>query len=217
MKLRIGIILLISVLFACDRIDTINPGVIVLDGDSRTDGWNCEYRYPYIDLLDIRDSCKIVKTSEGGLSSADLISRAADLVDPEYKKTAGFNIVVVWAGVNDIAVNDTRETIVFERLKSYCLSRKSVGWKVIICTEVSMKGVGSAGSCDSLRTAMNGQIRLHYLEFADGLADLASNSMIGSIGAYQNSTVFCDGIHLTNAGTAAIGKIINQAINDLIP
>lgn len=218
MRLYFFIILGLCMLCACSKVEpeNNNPGVIVLDGDSRTDGWNCSYRYPYIDLLSIDDSCVIIKTSEGGNTTDSLLSRAADRVDPLFIDSAKFNIVVVWCGVNDIAVQKKSKAEVFANLKKYCQYRRLAGWKVIICTEVSIKGHGFWGDFDQVRERMNDMIRMRWPGFCDGLADLARNPKIGAKGAYLDTLYFCDGKHLTNIGTQAVAAIINKSIIDLI-
>jgi lysophospholipase L1-like esterase len=195
---------------------TMGKNVIVLDGDSRTDGWNCEYRYPYIDLLTLNEPSILYKVSFGGLSSEDLITRGPVEVDTKFSILARMNVVVVWVGVNDISINDQSADFTFANLVTYCTERRNKGWKVIVCTEVSMKGQGSNGACDLTRNVYNDLIKTQWQELANGVADLAGNPEIGAVGAYLNTTYFCDGIHLTNSGTAIIAEIINQAIDALM-
>jgi len=195
---------------------TMGKNVVVLDGDSRTDGWNCEYRYPYIDLLSLKESSSFYKVSFGGLSSEDLIIRGPVEVDTKYSNLARMNVVVVWIGVNDIAINDKSADFTFTNLVTYCTERRIKGWKVIVCTEVSMKGKGSSGECDLTRGFYNDLINNNWQEFADGLADLAGNPKIGAVRAYTDTTYFCDGIHLTNSGTTIVAGIVNQAIDALM-
>lgn len=194
----------------------MGKNVVVLDGDSRTDGWNCEYRYPYIDLLSLEESSLIYKVSFGGLSSEDLIIRGPVEVDTKFSNVARINIVVVWVGVNDIAINDKSADFTFMKLVTYCIERRNKGWKVIVCTEVSMKGKGSNGECDLTRGIYNHLINTRWQEFADGVADLSGNPEIGAVGAYHDTTHFCDGIHLTNSGTTIVAGIVNQAIDALM-
>ena len=198
------------------KFTTMGKNIVVLEGDSRTDGWNCEYRYPYMDLLSLKESSVIYKTSFGGLSSEDLITRGPVEVDTKFSGVARINVVVVWVGVNDIAINDRSADFTFTNLVTYCTERRNKGWKVIVCTEVSMMGLGSNGVCDLTRTAYNDLITAQWREFADGVADLAGNPEIGVIGAYLNTNYFCDGIHLTNSGTAIVAEIVNQAIDTLM-
>lgn len=195
---------------------TTARNVVVLDGDSRTDGWNCEYRYPYIDLLTLNEPSILYKVSFGGLSSEDLITRGPVEVDTKFSNLARMNTVVVWVGVNDLSNNDRSADYTFNNLVTYCNERRNKGWKVIVCTEVSMKGQGSNGACDLTRNVYNDLIKTQWPAFADGVADLGGNPEIGAVGAYLNTTYFCDGIHLTNSGTAIIAEIINQAIDALM-
>jgi len=194
---------------------TRDKNVLVTDGDSRTDGWNCSYKNPFWPLLSLGESFDVYNTAFGGLSTADLVSRAPINVDPKLSISSRLNIVVVWVGVNDIAVQDLPAVTAYNNLVSYCTARKAKGWKVIVCTEVSMKGIGSSGVCDSVRTILNDSIRVHWVEFADGIADLAGHNSIGYLGAYKDTSFFCDGIHLTHAGTVCVSEVISNAVNAL--
>jgi len=195
-----------------------DPGkdIIALDGDSRTDGYNCKSVNPYLNFLQLRGSPVIYKTSAGGLTSADLIERAEVFVDPFLSDIAHSNILVVWIGVNDIAFNHRSANSTYNNLREYCIARKSKGWRLIVCTEVSMKGSTIYGQSDKVRNLYNNQIRSGWNEFADGIADLGANACIGSIGAYKNSLYFCDGTHLTDAGSVQVAVVISQAVNKLL-
>lgn len=183
---------------------------IILDGDSRTDGWNCEYRYPYIDLLNIKTSY-VQKVSDGGNTTNSLLMRLNDSILPKYNKSQ-INIVVVWIGVNDIAVQDKSSQYTYDNIKEYCLRLKENKWNVYVCTEVSMKGVGSNGECDSIRLKLNNLIYDNYRDFSDGIIDLATLD-VGKYNSYKDTTLFCDGIHLTNKGTQQIADMINKHLN----
>jgi len=103
----------------------------------------------------------------------------------------------------------------YNNLVSYCNTRRQKGWKVIICTEVRMKGNGSYGVCDITRMDLNNSIRANWTDFADGLADLGSNKSLGPVAAYKDIAYFCDEIHLTNLGLARVSEIISNAVNTL--
>ncbi len=190
--------------------------IVVLEGDSRTDGYNCTRLNPYLNFLVLRGSPVIFKTSLGGSTTEDLADRAEVFVDPIHSDVARSNILVVWIGVNDIAFHHRNAKTTFNNLRNYCNARKSKGWRLIICTEVSMKGSTIFGQCDKIRNVYNNDIRSGWNEFADGIADLGANACIGSSGAYKDTLYFCDGIHLTDAGSTLVAAVIDQAINSLI-
>ena len=204
-------------IYGSEIVFTTRPkNVLVTDGDSRTCGWNCSYEYPYWPLLSLDKSFIISNTAVGGLSTTDLVSKAEEEVDPKLSVLSRFNIVVCWAGVNDILVHNSPAGTVYDNLVSYCTERKEKGWKVIVCTEVSMRGIGPIGVCDSLRMALNDSLRANWVDFADGIADLGAHKSIGYLGAFKDTTFFCDGVHLTNAGTFCVAEVISKSINDLI-
>jgi hypothetical protein len=115
--------------------------------------------------------------------------------------------LVVWAGAADIILNATTPRQAFSYLEEYCKQRRRVGWKVIVGTMIS------AVDNDANKNTYNALIRSHWTEFADGLADIASNANLGADGAYSNTTYFnVDQIHLTDTGYALIAPIVQAAI-----
>jgi hypothetical protein len=181
-----------------DLVDPTPPltGVIVTDGDSRTAPYRAYLtgKYPIVDA------------STGGLKLQELIDR--DVVNQHL--TTGTNILVIWAGVNDFWQLNPSAQQVYDKLKLYCLLKKSAGWKVIVCTEVSIPEAGE--DIDNKRWILNEMIYTNWRLFADGLADLGADPKIGALGAYSNTAYF-NGIHLTDAGYRIVAGIVQKSLN----
>ena len=183
---------------------------LLLDGDSRTDGWNCKEEEPYMDYLHFNDSVHVDKISYGGATSWELNHRSVDVYSQRYRQ-GDFNVVVLWVGVNDMVVHNRTAADVFKNLVEYCEARKAQGWDVILCTEVSMKGAYNKLIFDYERLALNDSIRNHWRSMASGVADLGQIQELGVYDAWKNPEYFCDGIHLTNHGSHLVAGVIQQA------
>ncbi len=197
------------------KIESIDGSVIVCDGDSRTVGYTGGTVYPYSDHLGLDATYTIYNTGIGG---AGLVYYAGQSwlpdvayanIDKYYSNVGVRNIIVIWAGYNDMSVHDINENVTFRALVAYCLNRKQKGWKVIVCTEINSNGP------ESRRLAFNILVRSQYAGFADGLCDLGNTSPFNTSTSYLNETYYYDGCHLTAAGYSVIATTVSTAITDL--
>ncbi len=184
---------------------------VLLDGDSRTEGWNCTEEYPYINLLDLGDSVSVAKSSYGGATIKDLNDRPHEFYENYYDPESLTNVLVIWIGANDLNVNNERAGSVYKNLVRYCYKRRSEGWEIIVCTEISING-GVSDSFDAQRLIYNELIYLTWRDFADRIANLGAVKKLGVLGANQDSEYFCDGVHLTNSGTRIVASVIEKSI-----
>lgn len=217
------LILLVGLLFSCQKPEEHfvpemageGPSAlrfnVLLDGDSRTDGWNCKEKKPYLEYLELGDLVNVKKVSYGGATSWQLAHRAADVYS-QKKDPDRINVVVLWVGVNDLVVHNQNASKVFQNIRLYCEERKKEGWDVILCTEVSMKGEYGEWVFDRERLILNDSIRSNWVDLADGLADLERLEGIGGLNGWSNEEYFCDGIHLTNHGSVIAAKEIEETI-----
>jgi len=195
--------------------------IIICDGDSRTDGYTGGTSpWRYSEHLDLGTNYIVYNTATGGVTFTDneiegvrwITKDAYNVVTPLKSETSMNNIVVIWAGFNDVAVRDksTRET--FESLKIYCLARKSEEFKVIVVTEPSTSSIVGEGR----RLILNSLVRNSVYEYADRLVDLEQNEFIGPQGTASNTKFFFDGVHMTEEGYGLVGAIVRSEILNLI-
>jgi hypothetical protein len=137
-----------------------------------------------------------------GGGSVQAQSTANHSVDPLYRSTASNNADVLWIGTND-----NNAVLSFPQIRSYCLARRLVGWKCIVGTMISRTGE------DSTKNQLNGLLRAHWSEFADGLADFAANPNLGADGAFSNLTYFSDAIHLTGTGNSLVTAMGKRSVS----
>jgi hypothetical protein len=186
--------------------------VLVADGDSITVGYNGLVPYtggPF--TLTNASQWRINNTGQSGatFSGANPLETYAQFsVDPLYHPGSYQNVVIIWAGSND--VNGLSASAVMGGLTQYCKDRHTKGWKVIAATMVSRSGQ------DANKNTYNTLIRQNWSTFADGLADIAADPLLGADGASASATYFQTGVHPTQ--TAIYNSevpVFQRAVNRL--
>ena len=128
--------------------------------------------------------------TNSGRAGINMISQlepgAAQAVDPAYAPKAQGNVVIIWGGTNDGGTN------MQDSLRSYCTARRLVGWKCLVVSMISRTG------SDTTKNTYGAWMRQHWKEFADGFADMASDTALGADGDSASATYFlADNIHPT--------------------
>jgi lysophospholipase L1-like esterase len=198
------------------KLTEVDGKIVVCDGDSRTVGYTGGTAYPYSDHLALDATYHIYNTANGGatLTYWSGVDWKADLayqnVDKYLANTGVSNIVVIWAGVNDMYVNDVSATLAYRGIKAYCEQRRQKGWKVIVCTEINCT---DASIGDTRRLDFNTLVRNNWTSFADYLCDLGNTSPFNTATSHENLTYYlADGVHLTAAGYQVIATTVSSAI-----
>jgi lysophospholipase L1-like esterase len=186
----------------------------------------------------------ITKTVRGHPSGTSTgFSQAWNWVDPLYAPLAPRNVIVYWAGTNDLAspggtgTKTPQQT--FDQIAAFCQQRRAKGWKVVVVPMISRTGNSGVSSCDgtgntfgggstlckndAVKNELNRLLRLKWTSFADAFADIAQDTGLGADGAYANPTAACggsncfhtDNIHLTTAGDAYVAAYLQKAVERL--
>lgn len=185
---------------------------ILFEGDSLTAGANGTYPPDHYITMPLWNGSAFTKTSDGhpGQTLLYLAQAAYANINPHYAPFSGMNVVVLWGGINDIAMGQTTPEV-YSRLVSLSRHLKSLGWRVLVCT------LFSALNFETQRVAFNGLVQNNWWQFADGIIDLASDATLGPVGACSNATYFQpDGIHLKDAGYALVGALEQTAIENFL-
>jgi lysophospholipase L1-like esterase len=189
---------------------------VVFEGDSRTVG---PTGTPYTDLVSLPLSYGVAfETHNVGFSGQGLVAileEGTKVVAPLLNADAGSNLTLIFAGTNDWASSRTASAA-FNTLRRICVERRLMGFRPIVCTEISRGGTFSGVTGDQFKNSFNSLVRKYWHEFADGCADLASNALLGADGAYANTTYFSDGTHQTDAGRAIIASLVGDEITRVI-
>lgn len=192
--------------------DSATPQVELV-GDSLTLGWLATHPYDFYVTLPTYNGIAFNKTNLGVNSRTlkDAIRGAYTDINPLYANKSGMNAIVCWLGTNDIILDGDTPSQAFSTQQEFGRRQRAKGYKFIVATMISRNGA------DAAKNTFNALIRAHWAEFADGIADLAANVNLGADGAYANATYFnADGIHLTDAGQALVGAIVQAALIEVI-
>lgn len=123
----------------------------------------------------------------------------------------GLNIAMVWAGTNDLADGDAVSQT-YGYYESVCKQLRNAGYKVIATTTISRASIEVPVN---LKDQYNLLIRSNWSDFADILADIAGDALLGADGAYANTTYFFDGVHPTQAGNDLISAMVQLCVDSL--
>ena len=141
-----------------------------------------------------------------GSSAATLAFMLADApatVDAHYDPTADANVCVLMGGAIDL--EQRRElSAVMQDLRAYCAARRAAGFTVIVTTFLPRSSPGF----EEQRQAYNAAVRAQWPEFADGLADLASDPRIGDpLDCYDTAYYSPDATHPNDGGYAVMAEV----------
>ena len=114
-------------------------------------------------------------TAVGGQTVEDIARHAVDRVDSFYSVQGRRNVVVAWAGTNDIALWDHAVALIFAELRQYALERRQRGFTVVVMTTITRSDTFSSAYFEPHRQELNSLIRDNWESFADLLIDVAAD------------------------------------------
>jgi lysophospholipase L1-like esterase len=191
-------------------------GVIIFDGDSLTAGSEATDPYPSQVMRQMPNSICWYNLGIGGLRIRDILEMAPTRVDRRYNARLGRNVVVVWAGTNDLALWNHQPAAVFSRIKQYCLDRRAQGFKVLVLTMLPRCDKICTPGFEERRDGVNRRIRVNWPDFADGLVDVATDARIGMPGCEKDLQYWVKGgVHLTNKGLGVVANYVRQGLSQL--
>ena len=154
-----------------------------------------------------------VNLGVNGRPASTMISLAAKNIDPLYAASRSKNVVVMWGGGNDLDQGASAEEA-YANIVTFCQARRSVGFKVVVLTLLPRTGYVREGTdYEANRGVINTSIRKNLASFADALADIGANPIIGAAGAQANLDYYQpDGTHPTRKGYSIVAGIVKDAI-----
>lgn len=194
---------------------------VVYVGDSLTYGVEqVGVDYPYNHYIDLPTWNGMIfeetNIGVGGLTLYKMKERMAKYQNVLYHQKSPLNIMVVWGGINDLAIangaHSPQET--YSVMAEFCRHARQLGWRVAVLTMIS--GDNGSENFDTSKNTYNGLLRTTWQDFADVLIDVAANPYLGADGAHSNGTYFLDGVHLTNTGYALVGSIVEEYLTAYI-
>lgn len=196
---------------------TIN---LIFDGNSLVRGFGVVR--PFSDYVAQRMATtgrKIAVSNYGvdGQTTANMIADQATQILPLYHPKLNKNILVVWEAANDLYYGASVDQA-FKNLQTYCSAARNKGFKVCLLTVLPNSGAGSPTGVNFYQAyqELNTRIRNASNAIADVIADVASDTRIGTVGA-ENDTAYylTDKTHLNDAGYQIVANIVHQSIQNL--
>lgn len=190
------------------------PAVVVWDGGSIIAGHGAEpgLEFPTQTLRLVPRACESYVSSTGGALIADMLSAAPFEIDARYQATADLNLCLVLAGGGDFK-RGADPALILQELKDYCAGRRAAGFTVVVLTLLPRS---TPASFEDLRLTYNRMVRDTWPQYADGLADIASDSRIGDADDNLDRRYYRpDALHLNGAGSAVMATVTAPVVNDL--
>lgn len=153
--------------------------------------------------------------SHGGDTLVDVARRAA-VVDRRLGARPGTaQVLVVWAGTNDLGAGDGPD-VVAQRLADYAGARRAAGWKVVVLTALPRTFVLDEPGYEQRRLAFDDLVRAGWASYADALVDVAADARIGDDGDQDHQPLYrLDHIHLSTAGRRVVGALVADQLRTL--
>ncbi len=214
---------------------------VVFYGDSITAGdstsesprpYELDADYPQI-VINLIGSDYWRKFNKGysGETAASLRDNYASRVPPCYDSSKIKNILVVWAGTNDIYFGASAATA-YSNFKDICALGAATGFQVIAVNMLPRNDAGVPGGFESSRTAFNAAFAADFpTATADGAVFAANTGItfasfgvrvsfvsgMGAAGDCNSTTNYsADKVHPNPTGNALVAPKIKAAI-DLLP
>jgi lysophospholipase L1-like esterase len=125
-----------------------------------------------------------------GSTSAECLASGKWCAGPMYRPNASKNLVVFFAGGNDIS-NGASALEAFQTTVGTIREAKASGFTVFVTTLLPRNKIGF----DAKRDEFNDYARGQWKNFADGLVDLAADPETGADGKAEVKDFFPDGVH----------------------
>lgn len=165
-----------------------------------------------------------------GYTFAQLTTLANSLIIPKATTQYSKDVLVLWECTNTMAGNSSNALSTHAQLKTLSNSLRAAGYKVIVATMLPRNSAqinnanrqNDSNLNDTL--TLNGKIRAQWSTYADGLADVASDAVMGIysngiVGVGERNTTYYKGdmIHPTTAGYQRLAdNFITPALQTLL-
>jgi hypothetical protein len=160
-------------------------------GDSLTNGEGVNPSSQYVAPSDAFD---VVNYGLGNADTDDLFELFDTREAALYRRNAGRNVLRLWAGTNDVSTHSRSSQQALDGIRAYCRKAKAAGFQTIVSDMISRTGN------DTNMLALNALLTTQDTG-CDLVLDLASNPLLGAVGANTNTTYYQgDNTHLSQAG-----------------
>lgn len=192
--------------------------VVTCDGDSLTEGFGGATPWPTYLSSSIGTNWQvlnvgvvgqsIVDTSGAGNAAGYLNSNASTEVWQHGTRVGGKNVVVAWAGTNDLYYGRTGSQAESD-FGTYCTNARNAGAFVIAINMIARRNDLGAWS-DAEQAAFNSAFASNSSTYSDAQVDAAS-----ILNDENNTTYYqADRVHLNNAGNALLASWVEEKITN---
>jgi len=194
-----------------------SSGQVICEGDSLTVGIgapeNLSYPMQMESLLHItRPKFKIVNVGMSGTTTMDMLERASSNVDSLFNPALATNIAIFNGGINDVRLLDDDPVTIVGRIQKWCLDRRAIGFKVVVMTLTPSSFSEEILDVNAMRKAVNLLIRENHTSYADAIADVGEDAIVGQDGEEANGIYYPDRLHMTAAGYAIKARYAYDAV-----
>lgn len=196
-----------------------NVNLVFCEGDSLTAGsqGGVNGDWPFqMDADHPNEFDRINSGSSGATLAVIKLHASAYTVVDTAKMQGGYqnNILVVWIGTNDMAVDGTDGVPLEADLAAYCAARRNNGWKVIVLTAIDRQNAGLPGDFQTQRAAFNAAVVSNWAAYADALVDVAADTRLDD--ATDTTYFAADKIHLNATGYGVVADLIWPEVDGLL-
>lgn len=195
--------------------------VLTMEGDSICLGLgSTSYERAWAQVMQ-QNGITMLNYNGGGFSgrTAATVATYASNRATRCKQANATNIVIVFAGSNDMGLTATPPATVLTSLQSITTTYRAAGYKVVMCTILPRNGAFGGGQTGTQfeidRQSLNTSIRNAGSALWDALCDMGGNPLIGDV---ANLTTYfpADQVHLNDAGYAILAALAQKAVMDVL-
>jgi lysophospholipase L1-like esterase len=193
-------------------------GRVIFDGDSLTAGSGAKTPYPSYLMAAWPRPIPWKNIAIGGETLEEMMKKAPQSVDPFYRAGNWRNVVVLWAGTNDIALWNHATAWIYQELERYAAERRAQGFTVVVLTLLPRSDVAVqvVPDFETRRQGLNQMIRSNWEEFADLMIDIGADDRVGQAGDERNRTYYtADRVHLNDNGQQLVAGIVGAELQRL--
>jgi lysophospholipase L1-like esterase len=190
----------------------IPAGVIVQAGDSI--GFGLAADWAAIDHLGFPASVMVHNVSVSGIGMADGYNQRAAQLFP-FRSYTSPSVLIIQQGTNDLHGGRSAKSLYGSILTKFISSAHAAGFYVVVDTILPRTDDGWAQSMENERVAYNLLVRGNSAK-ADGINDIASDSLIGDGSNPTTSVYYADRIHLTLAGQQRFAILDAAALKEFM-
>jgi lysophospholipase L1-like esterase len=193
---------------------TTTPRLVLFLGNSLTRGSGASSpsaAYPTVTMRELGIGDAWENLGHDSETTQQMAQEAPLLVDVQADGTRP-TIAIVWEIGNDLWYG-ANQTDAFQHFVDYCRTRRKNGFRVVALTITPRLNPTAPATWETDRLAINGRLRAEWTGFADGLADVAAAPELGNAG--DRAIYGPDGIHLIDAGYAAVARIVADVLRQV--